>query len=54
MNPSSPAPAPASPAQPVRLNSQDLLRTAKAVEIEHDGKIYQLRVTRLGKLILTA
>jgi hemin uptake protein HemP len=49
-----PAPPPAAPAQPVRLNSQDLLQQAKAVEIEHDGKIYELRVTRLGKLILTA
>jgi hemin uptake protein HemP len=44
----------AAPAQPVRLNSQDLLKQAKAVEIEHDGKIYELRLTRLNKLILTA
>jgi hemin uptake protein HemP len=42
------------PVQPVRLNSHDLLRQAKAVEIEHEGKIYQLRLTRLNKLILTA
>ncbi len=42
------------PAKPVRLNSHDLLRQAKAVEIEHDGKIYELRLTRLNKLILTA
>ena len=47
-------PAAAPSAQPVRLNSQDLLRQAKAVQIEHDGKIYELRVTRLNKLILTA
>jgi hemin uptake protein HemP len=40
--------------QPVRLNSHDLLRHAKTVEIEHDGKIYELRLTRLNKLILTA
>jgi hemin uptake protein HemP len=40
--------------QPVRLNSHDLLQKAKAVQIEHDGKIYELRLTRLNKLILTA
>jgi hemin uptake protein HemP len=45
---------PAEPAQPVRLNSHDLLQQARAVEIEHDGKIYELRLTRLNKLILTA
>lgn len=54
MHTPNPAPPPAAPARPARLNSQDLLREAKAVEIEHDGKIYELRVTRLGKLILTA
>lgn len=40
--------------QPARLNSQDLLKQARAVQIEHDGKIYELRLTRLNKLILTA
>jgi len=54
MDNSNPAPAPAAPAQPVRLTSKELLRQAKSVEIEHEGKIYELRVTRLGKLILTA
>jgi hemin uptake protein HemP len=49
-----PTPAPAVPAQPTRLTSADLLRQAKSVQIEHAGKIYELRVTRLGKLILTA
>ena len=47
-------PAPAQQAQRIRLNSHDLLQQAKAVEIEHDGKIYELRLTRLNKLILTA
>ena len=47
-------PAPAARPQPVRLNSHDLLQQAKAIEIEHDGKIYELRLTRLNKLILTA
>ncbi|WP_426100806.1 hemin uptake protein HemP [Massilia sp. TSP1-1-2] len=40
--------------QPVRLSSHDLLRQARSIEIEHEGKIYQLRLTRLNKLILTA
>ena len=48
------APPPAQPAQPVRLTSHDLLQKARAIEIEHDGKIYELRLTRLNKLILTA
>lgn len=45
--------APASPQTP-RLNSHDLLQDCRVVEIEHDGKIYELRLTRLNKLILTA
>jgi hemin uptake protein HemP len=45
---------PAKPVPPARLNSHDLLQQAKTVEIEHDGRIYELRVTRLNKLILTA
>ncbi len=45
--------APPQPA-PIRLNSHDLLKQCKAVEIEHEGKIYELRLTRLNKLILTA
>lgn len=47
------APQP-TPKVPVRLNSQELFQEAKSVQIEHDGKIYELRVTRLNKLILTA
>jgi len=47
-------PAPPVRPQPVRLNSHDLLQQSKAIEIEHDGKIYELRLTRLNKLILTA
>jgi len=47
------APQPA-PAEPVRLNSRELFQKARSVQIEHDGKIYELRVTRLNKLILTA
>ena len=47
-------PAAAAPLQPARVNSKELLRQAKAIQIEHEGKIYELRVTRLNKLILTA
>ena len=46
--------APPAPAIPARLNSGDLLQRSKSVQIEHAGKIYELRVTRLNKLILTA
>lgn len=48
------APQPAPKAPPVRFNSQELFQKARSVQIEHDGKIYELRVTRLNKLILTA
>lgn len=37
-----------------RLQSKDLFRHAREVEIEHDGRIYTLRLTQLNKLILTA
>jgi hemin uptake protein HemP len=35
------------------VNSTDLLRGQKAVEINHNGSTYRLQATRLGKLILT-
>lgn len=38
----------------VRLKSQDLFQQKREVEIDHDGRIYRLRVTQLNKLILTA
>mgnify|MGYP000728181513 CR=1 FL=1 len=37
-----------------RFDSRTLFGQAKSVHIEHEGKVYELRVTRLGKLILTA
>jgi hemin uptake protein HemP len=41
--------------QPVpRFDSRHLFGDGKSVHIEHEGKVYELRVTRLGKLILTA
>ena len=36
-----------------RVNSQQLLQGTQAVEIEHAGQRYLLRVTRENKLILT-
>lgn len=37
-----------------RLQSEDLFRHVREVEIEHDGRIYTLRLTQFNKLILTA
>jgi hemin uptake protein HemP len=34
------------------LNSADLFRGAREVQIRHEEKIYRLQVTRNGKLIL--
>jgi hemin uptake protein HemP len=36
-----------------RINSRELLGAAQEVEISHTGQIYRLRLTALGKLILT-
>lgn len=48
---------PVSPAGPMspprRLRSQDLLAGNSEVEIDHAGATYRLRLTALGKLILT-
>ncbi|AKJ28901.1 hypothetical protein AAW51_2210 [Caldimonas brevitalea] len=35
------------------LPSSSLLGGHKSVQIEHNGALYQLRTTKLGKLILT-
>lgn len=43
--------APGAPADTVE--SQSILQGRKSVQIEHNGATYQLRTTRLGKLILT-
>ena len=37
-----------------RIKSQDLLERTNEMEIDHEGRIYRLRLTRLNKLILTA
>jgi len=38
---------------PARWTSEVLLAGAREVQIEHQGSIYRLRLTQLGKLILT-
>ena len=35
------------------IDSQDLLGNSRELRIHHQGESYTLRVTRLGKLILT-
>ena len=39
---------------PQRIRSKDLMQRKREIEIEHEGRIYRLRVTQLNKLILTA
>lgn len=36
-----------------RINSKTLLGNEREIEIEHGGQLYRLRLTALGKLILT-
>ena len=54
-----PAPKPdasvsvATPLRAARYSSQAIFAGAKEVEIEHEGALYRLRLTSLGKLILT-
>ncbi len=43
----------ASGANQACMNSDDILRGQKTVEITHNGSTYRLQATRLGKLILT-
>jgi hemin uptake protein HemP len=42
------------PGAPRRVSSQDILHGAREIVIEHDGRVYRLRITQNGKLILTA
>jgi len=37
-----------------RINSTQLFQQAREIEIDHQGRIYRLRLTNLNKLILTA
>ena len=41
------------PARPQPLPSEALLRGRRILEISHNGEVYRLQATRLGKLILT-
>lgn len=43
-----------SPSAVMRLRSEELFRQRREVEIEHQGRVYRLRLTQLNKLILTA
>lgn len=36
-----------------RIKLADLLQQMREIEIDHDGKIYRLRLTQTNKLILT-
>ncbi len=48
-------PQAASPQEPpARLRLQDLMKQMREIEIDHDGRIYRLRLTQSNKLILTA
>lgn len=40
-------------ASPAPLSSASVLQGHRSVPIEHEGVIYRLQVTKLGKLILT-
>jgi hemin uptake protein HemP len=37
----------------IGMDSSEILRGQKVVEIKHNGLTYRLQATRLGKLILT-
>jgi hemin uptake protein HemP len=56
LDPQSTLPVPGehiSPKSPVRISSQALFLGTTEIEIEHNGALYRLRQTSLGKLILT-
>jgi hemin uptake protein HemP len=42
-----------SPVQAVRVTSAQLFGSALEVQIDHHGAVYRLKLTSLGKLILT-
>lgn len=37
-----------------RFQSADLFQNTREIEIEHNGRVYRMRMTHLNKLILTA
>lgn len=52
-DPAMPAAQPTCSAAGSAVDSHQLLRGQKAVDIVHNGATYRLQATRLGKLILT-
>ncbi|MEO8752232.1 MAG: hemin uptake protein HemP [Casimicrobiaceae bacterium] len=54
MPPAGPAAADSAKGAARRITSQALFSGAREIVIEHDGRLYQLRITQNGKLILTA
>jgi len=49
-----PAPAGVSGLAPARtVPSAELLQGGRSVDIQHNGSVYRLQATKLGKLILT-
>lgn len=40
------------PQRMTAFSTAELFRDAREIEIEHNGEIYRLRITRQGKLIL--
>ena len=44
---------PARPGRPPMLESEQLFRGHRTIEISHNGSLYRLQATRQGKLILT-
>jgi len=41
-------------AAPRRIRSDELFAGAREIVIEHHGRLYRMRITQNGKLILTA
>jgi hemin uptake protein HemP len=41
-------------AGPRRVSSSELFAGTREIVIDHEGRLYQLRITQNGKLILTA
>ena len=52
-SPTTPAHPQAANTDPAAVDSSTLLQGQKAVAIHHNGSVYRLQATKLGKLILT-
>lgn len=48
------APGAIAASTPLRISSAELFAGGREIEIDHNGRRYQLRITQTGKLILTA